>query len=385
MSIVLLGSSSGSVTLQEPAVAGSTVINLPATSGTMASISSVTANGVLYVNSSSQPTSGSALVFDGTNLGLGVTPSAWSSTWRALDVDTRTAIISAGNKTSIFANNAVFESAGWKYKASQFAGSYAISTTTGNHEWSTAPSGTAGNAITFTQAMTLDASGRLAIGQTSGTQRLTVNSSMDVTDGTVTTRLSQAGGAALIGTSTNHAFFFMTNDTERARIASAGGLSIAGGLAVGTLTSYPSNFFLASAVLSAGAGTYPLKWNSSNGIVTYDTSSRLVKENIEDSPYGLDEVLQLKPRKYYRTDDQRNEIGLVADEVQAVMPEFVPLVEKSIFTKDESDTELIAGGVNYDKLTSVLIKAIQEQQAIIESQSVAIQALTQRITALEGA
>jgi hypothetical protein len=36
MSIVLLGSTSGSVTLQEPAVAGTTIIDLPATSGTMA-------------------------------------------------------------------------------------------------------------------------------------------------------------------------------------------------------------------------------------------------------------------------------------------------------------------------------------------------------------
>ena len=36
MSIVLVGSTSGSVTLQEPAVAGSTVLDLPATSGTMA-------------------------------------------------------------------------------------------------------------------------------------------------------------------------------------------------------------------------------------------------------------------------------------------------------------------------------------------------------------
>jgi len=36
MSLVLLGSTSGSVTLQEPAIAGSTVIDLPATSGTMA-------------------------------------------------------------------------------------------------------------------------------------------------------------------------------------------------------------------------------------------------------------------------------------------------------------------------------------------------------------
>lgn len=34
MSIVLVGSTSGSITLQEPAVAGSTVLSLPATSGT---------------------------------------------------------------------------------------------------------------------------------------------------------------------------------------------------------------------------------------------------------------------------------------------------------------------------------------------------------------
>jgi len=35
MSIVLVGSTSGSVTLQEPAVAGSTILDLPATSGTL--------------------------------------------------------------------------------------------------------------------------------------------------------------------------------------------------------------------------------------------------------------------------------------------------------------------------------------------------------------
>jgi hypothetical protein len=35
------------------------------------------------------------------------------------------------------------------------------------HQWFTAPSGTAGNAITFTQAMSLDANGRLNVGATS--------------------------------------------------------------------------------------------------------------------------------------------------------------------------------------------------------------------------
>jgi hypothetical protein len=73
MSVVLLGSTSGSVTLQEPAIAGSTVITLPATSGTMASIATVNNNGVVYANSSGQPTTTSTFVFDGTNVGIGYT------------------------------------------------------------------------------------------------------------------------------------------------------------------------------------------------------------------------------------------------------------------------------------------------------------------------
>ena len=41
MSIVLVGSTSGSITLQEPAVAGTTTLNLPATTGTVVVGSSV--------------------------------------------------------------------------------------------------------------------------------------------------------------------------------------------------------------------------------------------------------------------------------------------------------------------------------------------------------
>lgn len=45
MSIVLQGSTSGSVTLQEPAVAGTTVLDLPATSGTIAVTSQIPSAG----------------------------------------------------------------------------------------------------------------------------------------------------------------------------------------------------------------------------------------------------------------------------------------------------------------------------------------------------
>ena len=253
------------------------------------------------------------------------------------------------------------------------------------------------NGSSYTSDVTMNANGNMLVGTTSNVRNW--NNSlikMRVDNGiqfgiysAIAEDLFDADSLGICCDSTENICFGQYNTangtyTERARIDSSGNFKVisgqtvlVGGLAVGTSSLIGSVIYFGSSVISAGAGTYPLKWNSSTGIVTYDTSSRLVKENIEDSPYGLTEVLQLKSRKYHRTDDQRDEIGLVADEVQAVMPEFVPLVAKSIFTKDEADTELIAGGVNYDKLTSVLVKAIQEQQATIQT-------LTDRITALEG-
>ena len=49
MSVVLLGSTSGSITLQEPAVAGSTVLDLPAVSGTILTTTSPAVGNVIQV------------------------------------------------------------------------------------------------------------------------------------------------------------------------------------------------------------------------------------------------------------------------------------------------------------------------------------------------
>jgi hypothetical protein len=320
----------------------------------------------------------------GGNLGLGVTPSAWGSGTKAFQVGSYGSVNTIGGIDVGIANNAYNDGTNWKYIASQEAAYLKVNRNT--FLWNIAAAGTAGNTISFTQAMTLAADGNLGIGTTSPNNTLHLKSETDAnikfedtTSGTAgfvgpsannqsdttATRLGirgEAGVAFSVGSATK-----MALDSSGNLLVNSGQTNLVGGLSVGTSSLQGSVIYFGSSVIAAGAGTYPLKWNSSTGVVTYDTSSRLVKENIEDSPYGLSEVLQLKSRKYHRTDDKRNEIGLVADEVQAVMPEFVPLVAKSIFTKDESDTELIAGGVNYDKLTSVLIKAIQEQQAMIES------------------
>jgi len=113
--------------------------------------------------------------------------------------------------------------------------------------------------------------------------------------------------------------------------------------------------------LNSGSGHSDLRYNTSTKQVFFDSSTRLVKTDIEDCSYGLAEINQLKPRIYKRTDaDNVVEIGFVADEVQSILPEIVATEVKSFFTKDESDTEVIPSNVDLKRLTVVMTKAIQE-------------------------
>lgn len=110
--------------------------------------------------------SGRLILDSSGNLGLGVTPSAWASS-AGIDIG---AFASFGQRNdngwAVSAHNAYFATgATWRYKATGIAAAY-YGVGSGNHQWFTAPSGTAGNAITFTQAMTLDASGNLLVGVT---------------------------------------------------------------------------------------------------------------------------------------------------------------------------------------------------------------------------
>ncbi len=104
------------------------------------------------------------------NLGLGVTPSAWSSEFRVMQVGLggtfygRT-VAGDGDKVGMSAN---------VYKNTSFVDTYITTDSAskydqagGTHIWYTAASGTAGTAISFTQALTLSAVGNLLLGGTS--------------------------------------------------------------------------------------------------------------------------------------------------------------------------------------------------------------------------
>jgi hypothetical protein len=95
------------------------------------------------------------------NLGLGVTPSATSGGYINIQNGRSVMMGSSSDAAAYWNANATFNS-GWKYIANGFSSRYEQGL--GSHYWFTAPTGTAGNAITFTQAMTLDASGNLLVG-----------------------------------------------------------------------------------------------------------------------------------------------------------------------------------------------------------------------------
>ena len=81
MSVVLLGSTSGSITLQEPAVSGSTVLSLPAVTGTVLTDTSPKAGNVIQVVNATYSTTATTTsgTFQDTGLSATITPSSSSS------------------------------------------------------------------------------------------------------------------------------------------------------------------------------------------------------------------------------------------------------------------------------------------------------------------
>ncbi len=100
------------------------------------------------------------------NLFLGVTPSAWGSGVKVAQVNFGALVSSATNNTLI-TSNCYYNGSQWVYLASSSASIYTQSS--GLHSWRTAPSGTAGDNVTFSTLMLLDASGNLSIGAASTT------------------------------------------------------------------------------------------------------------------------------------------------------------------------------------------------------------------------
>ena len=111
---------------------------------------------------------------------------------------------------------------------------------------------------------------------------------------------------------------------------------------------------------------------------TYTVSDRRLKNKITDLDDILEKVNQLEPKTYiYKSDPmQKKTVGLIAQEVKSIFPELVI----DSFSDDKDDT---THALNYPALGVIVIKAIQEQQEIIEAQKKELDALKTRLDRIE--
>lgn len=283
------------------------------------------------------------------NLGLVVTPSAWSS-WKAFDINTNGSIASAGSSLSVGVNN-FWNGSNWIYKNSSVAATrFGVGNGDGSFQWQVAPSGTAGNPITFTQVMTLDASSNLTI---AGQVRAQVNG------GSAQIKLERTGSSVGVGyIGADDVAAFKVFDTSFNILAS---VTPSGNLLVGTTSSNgrhwieksnqagfaltvanpnssaPLGLQLYFAGVSSGAGNAFIQASDSNttrfqvlgsGNVqnvnnSYGAISDLkLKENITDASPKLAKLMQVRIVNYTLKADPTKAklIGVIAQELEQISP-----------------------------------------------------------------
>ena len=109
------------------------------------------------------------------------------------------------------------------------------------------------------------------------------------------------------------------------------------------------------------------------GTLTENSDIRL-KENIENIDGALSKVNQMRGVTFDRIDTGKKEYGMIADELEEIIPELVDTADDGDIEKEIPNLK----SIKYTKLTSILIEAVKELSAQND-------ALTARIEALENA
>ena len=288
-----------------------------------------------YLNNVTDSVTGILQISNSGNLGLGVTPSAWDTTvFRTLQVGTGAGSVSLSGRTDGvqsmgLGGNFYYGSGSFRYVANGTATWY--NQQSGVHTWYYAGSGTAGNAISFTQAMTLDASGALIVGTTTAQGEKATFQSSTISSANIgivqirSTKAADSGDCLL-------AIVKQANDDTTSQV------------------------FVRFGINGYAQGCGQINANGASQAAFGSFSDYRLKENIESLPSQLSNIMALRPVEFDYKNGSGHQVGFIAQEMEQVYPDAIGVGEDEMLT--------ITG---WSKTEARLVKAIQEQQAIIES------------------
>jgi hypothetical protein len=367
MPVKLNGSTSGSVTIQAPAIAGTNTLTLPAATGNLLSDQSI------VPGSASVPTNG--MYLPATNA-LGFATNSTNALY--IGSSQNVGIGTTSPQGKLDTAGTITSSSSGKLLNLGWSGTDAyIQTTDGSFS--------AYNLIFYggaAERMRIDSSGNVGIGTTSPGAKL------GVSDGTVTLITSpySAGSTGYFGTSTNHSLSLLTNNAERMRINSSGNLlinttSVLNSAMVTIVHTGSSQIVSRNSAATAGKFWSSPYVDSTNSIYIIDNnnvgvvmasgatawsanSDERLKDIIAPITSALEGVQSLRAVKYsWKSDaDKVAHIGLIAQDVQKVLPE---VVASAKLPMSEDETEYLS--VAYTEVIPLLVAAIQELSAEVEA------------------
>ena len=260
------------------------------------------------------------------NVGIGVTPSAWGTGLKVLQVGARGYGSFFDFNNDVVAVTANLFWTGSTYSrisaSSKYAVAYYQDIGSGAHQWlSSSAAGTNGVTPTMNTNMTLDASGNLLVGKTASSSTV------------VGAELRPSGAIiSTLAASTNADFALYTYSTGAGAARFYVGMS-------GTV-------FATNTTISA-------------------ISDQRLKENVQDIDVGLGAILALKPRKFDwkegKGKDIKGDRGFIAQEFETVFPQLV-----DEWADPAPEGEAPYKSVRQD-LIPVLVKAIQELTARVQT------------------
>jgi hypothetical protein len=288
------------------------------------------------------------------NLGLSVTPSAWS-TGTALQVK-RASFYTYDNSGVEISQNAAVISGAWQRIGADFATKYGQDT--GNHYWYTAASSTAGSAITWSERARIDSSGRLLVGTTSA--------------------IDSETGLGVVNSTSGNAVVVFRNSRN-----TSGDVCL--NLLVGSNCQNTSSYLLLGGVFGVANVIYIFgNGNIQNTNNSYGAISDVkLKENIVDATPKLADLMQVRVRNYnLKTNPDQKQIGVIAQELENIFPS---LIDESP-DKDSEGNELgtTTKAVKYSVFVPMLIKAIQELKSELDTVKAQNAAFEARLAALEA-